>query len=64
MAFSKEYATKQLLRANHHLRRLIKYLYLNNILREATGSTIDFGCGAGQLLTYIPNNSIDLETNP
>jgi SAM-dependent methyltransferase len=46
------------------LRRLVKSFYLRNILRHVTGPSIDFGCGAGQLLERLPEGSIGLEVNP
>jgi len=64
MEFEKSYATRQLIRSQNPLRRLIKQLYLNNILRDIEGPTIDFGCGAGQLLEQLPKNSLGLEINP
>lgn len=62
--FDKNYAAEQLRRSRHPLRRLVKHLYLNNILNEVTGPTIDFGCGAGQLLARLPAGSVGLEINP
>ena len=62
--FDRNYATEQLRRSRHPLRRLIKRLYLNNILSDVSGPTIDFGCGAGQLLARLPAGSIGLEINP
>jgi len=63
-AFDERYAAEQLRRSRHPLRRLIKNLYLRNILRYVDGPTIDFGCGAGQLLARLPAGSIGLEVNP
>jgi hypothetical protein len=62
--YDKDYALQQLRRSHQHLRRVIKYFYLNNILYEVLGPTIDFGCGAGQLLARLPAGSIGLEVNP
>src|SRR5258705_7741886 len=62
--FDKNYAAEQLRRRRHPLRRLVKRLYLNNILSEVSGPTIDFGCGAGQLLARLPVGSVGLEINP
>jgi hypothetical protein len=62
--FDKSYALEQLRRSRHPLRRLVKGLYLSNILNEVTGPTIDFGCGAGQLLARLPAGSVGLEINP
>jgi SAM-dependent methyltransferase len=62
--FDRNYAAEQLRRSRHPLRKLVKSLYLNNILNEVSGPTIDFGCGAGQLLTRLPAGSVGLEINP
>jgi SAM-dependent methyltransferase len=61
--FDRHYAAEQLRRSRHPLRRFIKALYLRNILRDVRGSTIDFGCGAGQLLERLPPGSAGLEVN-
>jgi SAM-dependent methyltransferase len=62
--FGAEYARDQLRRSRHPLRRLIKSFYIRNILREVTGPSVDFGCGAGQLLASLPAGSVGLEINP
>ena len=62
--FDKNYAVEQLRRSRHPLRRLVRRLYLNNVLNEVSGPTIDFGCGAGQLLARLPAGSVGLEINP
>lgn len=62
--FDSKYAAEQLRRSRHPLRRLIKGFYLREILREVRGPCIDFGCGAGQLLTKLPPGSVGLEVNP
>lgn len=62
--FGERYAAEQIRRRRSLARRVIKTLYLRNILRELTGPTIDLGCGAGQLLERLPAGSIGLETNP
>jgi SAM-dependent methyltransferase len=62
--FDADYAREQLRRSRHPLRRLIKGFYIRNILREVTGPSVDFGCGAGQLLSSLPAGSIGLEINP
>ena len=62
--FGIHYATEQLRRSRHPLRQIIKSFYLDNILRDVTGKTIDFGCGAGQLLARLPVGSVGLEANP
>lgn len=62
--FDLTYATEQIRRRQHPLRRLVKRLYLANLLSEVRGPTIDFGCGAGQLLERLPAGSLGLEVNP
>jgi len=62
--FDVYYANEQLRRSRHPARRLIKRFYLRNILRYVRGPSIDFGCGAGQLLAHLPAGSIGLEVNP
>lgn len=62
--FNVRYASEQLRRSRHPLRRLIKSFYLRSVLRYVQGRSIDFGCGAGQLLARLPNGSIGLEVNP
>lgn len=57
------YAERQLKRSQNPLRRLVKGFYLRNLLKDITGPTIDFGCGAGQLLERLPNGSVGLEVN-
>jgi SAM-dependent methyltransferase len=57
------YATRQLSRSRNPLRRLGKGFYLRDLLKDVIGPTIDFGCGAGQLLARLPENSIGLEVN-
>lgn len=62
--FDRGYAAEQLRRSRHPLRRLIKGFYLRNLLADVRGATIDFGCGAGQLLERLPAGSVGLEVNP
>ena len=59
--FDERYASEQVRRSRHPLRRLIKHFNLDNVLRELAGSTIDIGCGAGQLLRRLPPGSIGLD---
>ena len=61
--FGADYAAEQLRRSRHPLRRVIRRFYLDNILRDVRGPTIDLGCGAGQLLARLPHGSIGLELN-
>ena len=62
--FDQSYAAEQLRRSRHPLRSLIKGFYLRNMLQRVKGPTIDFGCGAGQLLRLLPEGSEGLELNP
>lgn len=62
--FDHAYAAEQLRRSRHPLRRLIKRFYLDSILEDVHGPTIDLGCGAGQLLARLPAGSIGVEINP
>ena len=61
--YAREYAENQLVRANHPLRRLVKNLYVNRVISKVVGPTIDFGCGAGQILQKLPAGSVGLEIN-
>lgn len=62
--FDQIYAAEQIRRAKHPLRRLVKRFYLDNALHDVQGRTIDFGCGAGQMLERLPTGSIGIEINP
>jgi SAM-dependent methyltransferase len=62
--FDVNYAAEQLRRSAHPLRRFIKRFYLDNVLRDVRGPTIDFGCGAGQILERLPPGSTGIEINP
>lgn len=62
--FTRDYATEQLRRSRNPFRRLIKSLYIRNILQEVIGPSIDFACGAGQLLARLPLGSVGIEVNP
>lgn len=64
MEYDEVYANEQLRRSKHPLRRAIKHFYLNNVLRHVGGPSIDFGCGAGQLLRRMPTGSVGFELNP
>ncbi|MCK7579240.1 MAG: hypothetical protein MZV65_28260 [Chromatiales bacterium] len=61
--YNAAYAERQLQRRRSMLRRLVKILYLRNILKDVKGPTVDFGCGAGQLLERLPPASLGLEVN-
>jgi len=62
--YGQEYAARQLRRRRNPIRRAIKYFYLQNMLREVRGRTVDLGFGAGQLLERLPEGSLGLEVNP
>ena len=64
LEFDRHYAAEQLRRSRHPLRRMIKHFYLQRILQDVRGPSIDFGCGAGQLLRRMPPGSVGLEVNP
>lgn len=61
--YGSDYAARQLERRASRLRRLIKAAYLASTLKEVDGPTLDFGCGAGQLLERLPPGSTGLEIN-
>lgn len=61
--FDQQYALEQFRRSRHPLRRFVKGFYLRNTLRDVRGPTIDFGCGAGQLLALLPPGSAGFEVN-
>jgi len=62
--FDADYASEQMRRSRHPLRRAIKGFYLRSVLSLVKGPTIDYGCGAGQLLALLPPRSVGLEVNP
>lgn len=40
-----------------------KRFYISNILRFIQGKTLDFGCGVGEVLKYLPKGSVGLDPN-
>lgn len=62
--FGYAYASAQLHRSQNPLRRFVKGFYLRSLLGHVSGPTIDYGCGAGQLLRLLPEGSLGLEINP
>jgi SAM-dependent methyltransferase len=62
-SFDRLYALEQLRRSKNPIRRIIKNVYLKNILKDVIGPTLDIGCGAGQLLARLPKYSLGLELN-
>ncbi len=63
-AFDDDYAARQIARSENPLRARVKQFYLDRILRQVDGPTVDIGCGAGQLLEQLPAGSLGLEVNP
>ncbi|WP_028605624.1 class I SAM-dependent methyltransferase [Ottowia thiooxydans] len=61
--YGSDYAAWQVDRSNSFVRRLIKGFYIRKVLSEIDGPTIDFGCGAGQILRKLPKQSVGLEVN-
>jgi SAM-dependent methyltransferase len=61
--FGSHYARWQIDRKSNYFRRAVKKLYINNVLKYVRGPTIDIGCGAGQILERLPENSLGLEVN-
>jgi hypothetical protein len=45
------------------IRKAVRTIYLNDIRKYCIGKTIDFGCGIGELLKILPNESIGFEVN-
>jgi len=58
------YAARQIGRSRSRWRGVIKSVYLQRICDAVEGPTLDFGCGAGQLLARLPAGSVGLELNP
>jgi SAM-dependent methyltransferase len=63
-SFGDAYAHEQLRRSRQPLRRFVKSFYLRSLLNHVRGATLDYGCGAGQLLARLPAGSLGLESNP
>lgn len=63
-SFTAAYADEQLRRSRSAFRKWFKKFYINNMLRYLEGPSIDYGCGAGQLLAKLPAGSIGVEINP
>lgn len=60
--YAEEYTAYQLERSA--FRRWVRNnLYIKNMIQFATGPTIDFGCGVGEVLEQLPVDSIGLEVN-
>jgi hypothetical protein len=61
VSYGEDYIAYQVNRSA--LRKFIRKIYLNNILKYNSGKAIDFGSGAGELLGKLPEGSIGLEIN-
>lgn len=44
-------------------RKFVRKLYLRRAARQLPGRTLDFGCGVGELLAWLPDGSRGLEYN-
>jgi len=62
--YGKDYAAQQIERSRSAWRGAIRSAYLARILAHVDGRTLDYGCGAGQLLARLPAGSAGLEVNP
>ena len=62
--FDEHYASEQQRRSRNRLRRFVKNFYLQHVLADVKGASIDFGCGAGQMLRLLPAGSVGFELNP
>jgi putative flippase GtrA len=62
--YGEDYAGVQIRRSRNPLRRWVRHYYLNDILRHVQGPSVDFGCGAGDMLAMLPPGSMGLEINP
>lgn len=62
--FGYDYACRQIARQRNPFRKLIKSFYVSRVLRHVKGPSIDLGCGAGQILEYLPEGSVGIEVNP
>jgi hypothetical protein len=62
VAFDAGYLDRQVRRSG--LRRLVRQVYLRRHRRLCSGPTLDFGCGAGELLGMLPAGSAGFEVNP
>ncbi|HZV70251.1 MAG TPA: methyltransferase domain-containing protein [Saprospiraceae bacterium] len=46
------------------IRKIVRLLYLYDIRKYCKSATVDFGCGAGELLKILPKGSVGYEINP
>ena len=61
MEYSEKYKNYQLNRS--WLRKVIRKIYLSHTSKFVIGKAVDFGCGVGELLDFLPDGSIGLEIN-
>lgn len=61
MEFDEDYTRYQMNRSR--FRKLVRKLYLRRAASQVAGSTLDFGCGIGELLSVLPEGSRGLEYN-
>lgn len=61
MEFDEDYTRYQINRSR--LRKWVRKLYLRRAAQQVVGRTLDFGCGAGELLSILPEGSRGLEYN-
>ncbi|TCZ86170.1 bifunctional 2-polyprenyl-6-hydroxyphenol methylase/3-demethylubiquinol 3-O-methyltransferase UbiG [Lysobacter sp. N42] len=45
------------------LRKWVRQIYLRRAAQQLSGPTLDFGCGVGELLGWLPQGSLGLEYN-
>lgn len=55
--------TSLLISKNRIRSAIRKFVYINNVLKFVNGKTIDFGCGVGELLKYLPAQSLGVDPN-
>ena len=61
--YGKEYKS-YLLKERGTIRKTIRKIYLNHILKYVKDKAIDFGCGAGELLSELAPGSTGFDVNP
>ena len=59
--YSKKYY--EYLKNRSKIRKWLRLYYLRDINKYCIGKTIDFGCGVGELLKILPEDSIGYEVN-
>lgn len=61
MEYDSNYTHYQLKRS--YLRKIIRKIYLQEIVKKNIGKAIDFGCGVGELLEKLPEGSLGFDIN-